>query len=146
MIRLRVFDDVEGFDLYLKLENMQNTNSFKIRGVANQFYAHQVGTKVKSFVTMSAGIRVIIHTPTKWLTYFLGNYGRAFAYASEKLGLTDNHCLMPDSAPAHRQIHIENCGVKVDKMPSNQLLEGIRQVQKWKLKFSSFSPFPYFYS
>lgn len=46
--------------VHLKLENMQNTNSFKIRGVANQFCAHQVGTKVKvPFVTMSAGRCVI---------------------------------------------------------------------------------------
>ena len=47
--------------VHLKLENMQNTNSFKIRGVANQFCAHQVGTKVVPFVTMSAGRCVIAH-------------------------------------------------------------------------------------
>lgn len=38
--------------VYLKLENMQNTGSFKIRGVANQLAAASGGV----FVTMSAGM------------------------------------------------------------------------------------------
>lgn len=41
--------------LFLKLESMQNTRSFKIRGVSNQFQVHDVATSKKSFVTMSAG-------------------------------------------------------------------------------------------
>ena len=38
---------------------MQNTNSFKIRGVANQFESHGLGSSQKNdktFVTMSAGM------------------------------------------------------------------------------------------
>ena len=39
---------------------MQNTNSFKIRGVANQFESHGLGHSQnkngKTFVTMSAGM------------------------------------------------------------------------------------------
>ena len=45
-----MFDELEGLNLYLKLENMQNTNSFKIRGVANQFAAHHVGSSVSTML------------------------------------------------------------------------------------------------
>ena len=46
---------------------------------------------------------LILHTRTIFFCYFIaGNYGRAFAYASQKLGLTRNRCLMPDTAPSHR--------------------------------------------
>merc|ERR1712029_329913 len=106
-----IFEEImPSMTVHLKLENMQNTNSFKIRGVANQFCAHQVGTKVVPFVTMSAG-----------------NYGRAFAFASKKLGPQENFVLMPDSAPFHRQVWIEKRGVHVEKMPSSKLLEGVRR-------------------
>ena len=108
---------------------MQNTNSFKIRGVANQFCAHQVGTKIVPFVTMSAGRCVMYSIQSSfYISLNVGNYGRAFAYASEKLGLQENVVLMPDSAPLHRQVWIEKRGVRVEKMPSSQLLEGVRQV------------------
>ena len=56
-----------------------------------------------------------------------GNYGRAFAYASKKLGLTGNRCLMPDSAPSHRAKAIEKMGVTVDLMPSASLRAGVKQ-------------------
>ena len=55
-----------------------------------------------------------------------GNYGRAFAYASKKLGLTGNRCLMPDSAPSHRAKAIEKMGVTVDLMPSASLRAGVK--------------------
>lgn len=63
-----------------------------------------------------------------YFLFALGNYGRAFAFASEKLGLQENFVLMPDSAPFHRQVWIEKRGVHVEKMPSSKLLEGVRQV------------------
>ena len=68
-IRSNIFEETSGFDLHLKLENMQNTNSFKIRGVANQFCAHQVGTKIVPFVTMSAG-RCVMYSITKLFLLF----------------------------------------------------------------------------
>ena len=42
--------------VYMKLENMQNMNSFKLRGIANQFECRQAGKEsLKPLVTMSAG-------------------------------------------------------------------------------------------
>merc|ERR1712156_49637 len=97
-------------DLVLKLENMQSTNSFKIRGVSNQFQAHQVMTQHREFVTMSGG-----------------NYGRAFAFASNKLDLNGNRCLMPDTAPLHRSKAIESMGVTVERLPSANLRAGVKK-------------------
>ena len=57
--RLGIFRNEIKCNLYLKLESMQNTNSFKIRGVANQFESHGLGSSQKNdktFVTMSAGM------------------------------------------------------------------------------------------
>ena len=59
---------------------------------------------------------------------FVGNYGRAFAYASKMLGLTKNIVLMPDAAPAHRGEAIEKMGTRVEKMPSENLMAGIKKV------------------
>ena len=58
-----MFPNDDKCNLYLKLESMQNTNSFKIRGVANQFEVHGVGvgTKSKTFVTMSAGQSLLLN-------------------------------------------------------------------------------------
>ena len=66
LLRLRILEhEADGLCLYLKLESMQATNSFKIRGVANQFQAHGVGTKPhQSFVTMSAGRCQLVYDRT----------------------------------------------------------------------------------
>ena len=63
---ISLFPNDDKCNLFLKLENMQNTNSFKIRGVANQFEAHGVGvgTESKTFVTMSAGQFLLLNECT----------------------------------------------------------------------------------
>ncbi|XP_069485335.1 L-threonine ammonia-lyase-like [Ambystoma mexicanum] len=81
-------------NLLLKLENMQNTGSFKIRGVANQFARAQQGP----FITMSAG-----------------NYGRAFAYALKWFG-HEGRVLMPNTAPPSRASVISSYGVDVEML------------------------------
>ena len=57
-----------------------------------------------------------------------GNYGKAFAYASKKLGL--NHCTvaMPDTAPKNRKELIQSYGVKVVSIPSANLSMHVKQV------------------
>ncbi|KAJ1161463.1 hypothetical protein NDU88_001948 [Pleurodeles waltl] len=83
-------------NLFLKLENMQNTGSFKIRGVANQFARAQGG----QFVTMSAG-----------------NHGISFAYAVNWYG-KKGRVLMPNTAPASKARVISGYGVDVEMLPS----------------------------
>uniref|UniRef100_UPI00398F63AF L-threonine dehydratase catabolic TdcB isoform X2 n=1 Tax=Pristiophorus japonicus TaxID=55135 RepID=UPI00398F63AF len=95
-------------NLYMKLENMQTTGSFKIRGVANQFSRRESGP----FITMSAG-----------------NYGKAFAYASKHFG-HQAKVLMADTAPASRTAIIASYGVEVEQMPSKSLLPTVEQFVK----------------
>ncbi|CAL8328929.1 unnamed protein product [Boreogadus saida] len=73
-------------NIHIKLENMQKTGSFKIRGVANQFARRPKGGH---FVTMSAG-----------------NYGKAFAYASKHYG-SKGKVVMPETAPLSRSALIQ---------------------------------------
>ena len=68
------FSDQAWSQIWLKCENLQNTGSFKIRGVANQFEDLRIrfkndGNKEQEIVTMSAG-----------------NYGKSCAYAAQQLG------------------------------------------------------------
>lgn len=64
--------DIAGCDVFLKLESLQPTGSFKIRGALNAALRHveRLGRKGPPIVTASAG-----------------NHGRALAYAAESLGL-----------------------------------------------------------
>lgn len=103
-----------GLRLHLKLENMQTTGSFKIRGVANQLTSGVNNQKKKCYVTMSAG-----------------NYGRTFAHAAQKLGFAQHATvLMPDTAPQNRADLIQKCGLKVDRMPSADLMRGVAKYEQ----------------
>nr|XP_006633547.1 PREDICTED: L-threonine dehydratase catabolic TdcB-like [Lepisosteus oculatus]XP_015208152.1 PREDICTED: L-threonine dehydratase catabolic TdcB-like [Lepisosteus oculatus] len=91
-------------NLYIKMENMQRTGSFKIRGVANQFARRPKGGH---FVTMSAG-----------------NYGKAFAYASQLYGCRGK-VVMPETAPSSRSSVIASFGVEVERVPTTSLLNAV---------------------
>ncbi|KAM7366988.1 hypothetical protein PAMP_014918 [Pampus punctatissimus] len=93
-------------NLYLKLENMQRTGSFKIRGVANQFARRPKGGH---FVTMSAG-----------------NYGKSFAYASKHYG-SKGKVVMPETAPLSRSILIQSFGVDVERVPTTCLMNVVNR-------------------
>ncbi|XP_066283981.1 L-threonine ammonia-lyase-like isoform X2 [Branchiostoma lanceolatum] len=92
-------------DLYLKLENMQNTGSFKIRGVVNQM-AHIPDSAARGqthLISMSAG-----------------NFGKAFAYMVQQKGLKGT-VFMPDTAPVNRAELIKSYGVDVETLPMAEL-------------------------
>jgi threonine dehydratase len=74
LVRSRWLSAVTGGRVYLKLESLQETNSFKLRGA------------------MNAALALIERTPDRsaWprlVTASAGNAGRAFSYAAERLGL-----------------------------------------------------------
>ncbi|XP_019732680.1 uncharacterized protein LOC109520137 [Hippocampus comes] len=91
--------------IHIKLENMQRTGSFKIRGVANQFARRPKGG---NFVTMSAG-----------------NYGKAFAYASKHYG-SKGKVVMPETAPMSRSVLIQSFGVDVERVPTPCLMDVVK--------------------
>ncbi len=60
----------------LKLENLQVTGSFKVRGAANRLLALDAGERERGVVTCSSG-----------------NHGRAVAYVAERLGIPATVCV-----------------------------------------------------
>jgi len=95
--------------LSLKLECLQSTGSFKIRGVVNQFLnlRDEDRQKKRTLVTMSAG-----------------NYGKAFAFVSNQEHMP-GVVYMPNEAPKDRQTTIESYGCTVNLSPVQQLVENV---------------------
>ncbi|XP_067683723.1 L-threonine ammonia-lyase-like [Haliotis asinina] len=99
--------------LYLKLENMQTTGSFKIRGVVNQMkhlQAQLASDKIP--ITMSAG-----------------NYGKAFATYLHQQGVPGK-CMIPNTAPQSRVHLIQSLGVSVEQMPTAELQTAVDNYTK----------------
>ncbi len=61
-----------GFPIFLKLENLQRTGSFKIRGAS-----HWLARAKAEGMDLSRGV----------ITYSSGNHGQALAYAAQRLGI-----------------------------------------------------------
>jgi threonine dehydratase len=68
LVRSQFLSNLCGGDVFLKLENLQVTNSFKIRGAFNKLLHLSVEEKTMGIVTASAG-----------------NHGQAVAFAAQKL-------------------------------------------------------------
>jgi threonine dehydratase len=80
-------------NIFLKLENLQITNSFKIRGAINKLY--QMGKEDKEIITASSG-----------------NHGQAVARASKKLGLSAK-IIVPEGTPKKKKELIQKYGVEL---------------------------------
>lgn len=72
-----------GCDVYLKLENLQFTGSFKYRGAVNKILSLSQAELKKGIVTSSSG-----------------NHGAAFTYAAKKLGCKGTLYLPENISPA----------------------------------------------
>jgi threonine dehydratase len=101
-------------DVYLKLESLNLTHSFKIRGALNAALKLVEATgKPSAFAQSAPADKVGVsppdqHAPTV-VTASAGNHGRALALAAEKLGLT---CVVftPASAPETKKSAIRRHG------------------------------------
>jgi threonine dehydratase len=89
--------DLAGRDVFLKLESLQPTGSFKIRGALNAAIRHveRYGAAAPPIVTASAG-----------------NHGRALAYATELLGLRLT-VYVPRDAPRAKRDAIARHGAEL---------------------------------
>jgi threonine dehydratase len=92
---------VEGVpaEIYLKLENLQPINSFKIRGATNAIMLAPPGERAKGLVTASAG-----------------NMAQGVAWAARELGLPAT-IAVPEHAPQAKLAAIERLGGRVLKLP-----------------------------
>lgn len=81
--------------IHLKLESLQNTGAFKIRGAANKILSLGEDEKTKGVITFSTG-----------------NHGKAVAYVAAKLGIKAVVCLS-EHVPAYRAEAIRKLGCQV---------------------------------
>jgi threonine dehydratase len=108
LVRLHVEDAPA--EIYLKLENLQPINSFKIRGATNAVRLASPADRAKGLVTASAG-----------------NMAQGVAWAARSLGLTAT-IVVPEHAPQAKLAAIERLGGQVLKRPYddwwNVIVEG----------------------
>ena len=81
LVHSQYLSDLCGSDAYLKLENLQVTNAFKIRGALNRMLNLTPGEKARGVVAASSG-----------------NHAQAVAVAAEKLNLTAT-VVVPETTP-----------------------------------------------
>jgi threonine dehydratase len=86
-------------EIYLKLENLQPINSFKIRGAANAVMLAPASAWAKGLVTASAG-----------------NMAQGIAWTARELGVPAT-IVVPDHAPEAKLAAIERLGGRVLKIP-----------------------------
>ena len=88
-----------GTNVYFKLENLQRTGSFKIRGAYNKLY--QIRNKTNSVITASAG-----------------NHAQGVALSSMMLGLKAK-VVMPEGTPINKMFAVKHFGAEVELHGAN---------------------------
>ncbi|MCZ4282748.1 hydroxyectoine utilization dehydratase EutB [Kiloniella laminariae] len=76
LIYSRALSQQTGAEVWLKLENLQNTGSFKIRGAANRILQLSAEERKRGIITVSSG-----------------NHGRAVARVAQETGIAATICL-----------------------------------------------------
>ena len=85
--------------IYLKLDNLQPTGSFKVRGAGNSLAAAAEGGPVRGVYTTSAG-----------------NMAQALAWHARRLGVPCT-AIVPDTAPEVKLAGIRRHGAKIIQLP-----------------------------
>ena len=86
-------------EIYLKLENLQPINSFKIRGAASAIMLAPASERAKGLVTASAG-----------------NMAQGVAWVARELGVPAT-IVVPEQAPQAKLAAIERLGGRIRKLP-----------------------------
>ena len=89
------FSDWTGAEVHLKLENMQRTGSFKIRGASNRIQQLSADDQARGVVTASAG-----------------NHAQGVALAATRAGV-DSKIVMPEFAPISKVKATERYGAEI---------------------------------
>ncbi len=87
--------------VYLKLESMQTTGSFKLRGAMNKLLSLSEEKKIKGVIAVSTG-----------------NHGKGVAYAAKQLGIKSK-IFMSSLVPKHRCDAIRSLGALVEIVGTN---------------------------
>ncbi len=89
------FSNITGKTVYLKLENLQKTGSFKVRGAYFKIYSLLPDVKVKGVVTASSG-----------------NHAQGVAYSAKELGIKST-IVMPETTPPYKVNAVKSYGSEV---------------------------------
>lgn len=100
-----------GFDLYLKLENLQHTNAFKGRGALNKLMSLSDEQKKKGVIALSRG-----------------NHAQGVAYHAQRLGIPAI-IVMPEDTPFNKIKRTEDFGGQV-VLHGHDLNESADEVQR----------------
>ncbi|MEK6591053.1 MAG: threonine ammonia-lyase [Nitrospinota bacterium] len=87
--------NMTGFEVYIKLENLQKTGSFKIRGATNKIYNMPEDKKKRGVVTASAG-----------------NHAQGVALSAYKFGIKAS-VIMPEKSSISKQLATKGYGAEV---------------------------------
>jgi threonine dehydratase len=96
VITSQPFDDVTGYHVHFKCENLQRAGSFKIRGALNKLLS----------VSLAARLRGVV-------AYSSGNHAQGVALAAQMVGSTAVVC-MPTDAPALKVEATRGYGAEVE--------------------------------
>jgi len=98
----QAFSEKAGSDIYLKLENLQHTGSFKLRGAANKILSLSAEEKDRGITTFSTG-----------------NHGLAVAYIAKKMGIKAIVCVSK-RVPQVKVDAIERASAQIELIGNNQ--------------------------
>jgi threonine dehydratase len=87
--------DYGAIEVHLKLESLQNTGAFKVRGASNRILSLDEESRVRGVITFSTG-----------------NHGKAVAYVARSAGIPALVC-MSEHVPAYRAEAIAALGAEV---------------------------------
>jgi threonine dehydratase len=95
LLRSEALSQAAGASVYLKLENLQETGSFKLRGAANKMLSLRPQARERGVITVSTG-----------------NHGRAVAYVARRLDVRAVICI-PDGTAPNKVQAIEDLGAEI---------------------------------
>lgn len=95
LVYSRTYSVLTGNEIFLKLENLQKTGSFKLRGAFNKLHSLSAEEKKRGVVTASAG-----------------NHAQGVAYSSTQAGIKST-VVMPQNAPFSKVEATQNYGAQV---------------------------------
>ncbi len=96
LVHSKTLSGITGAELFLKLENLQYTASFKERGALNRLRALSDDERKAGVIALSAG-----------------NHAQAVAYHADRLGI-EAVIVMPDNTPFIKVSNTQNLGARVE--------------------------------
>jgi len=122
LLRMKSLDPFLGCEVYLKMESMQKTNAFKIRGAMNKILQLPESVLEKGIITTSSG-----------------NHGRAVAFAAKQLGINAT-VVVPESGSKFKADAIEALGAELIRCDVRERFE-VTEALAEKYDYTYIPPF-----